>query len=242
MTGVQTCALPISSWVGVRSSIGLGLGQGQDNFSDDGVGGVSNSEVEDEWLEVKQRKPKGAFSNASSNVSSGKGGVQSNTSTSTLKVVRSRSTSPAATSTPISSGSSSSNNSNISESFAAILSKKEDIQESVISLAPVMSSTSGYSSSAGPSVQIPIVSTMGFRAAVMNGQNDTSSISSSFAQTLISTSSQSGVLSMQQPQSFSSTDFPAMPTSSSSAPKTSAANMPSIASAPTAARDRKSVV
>ena len=224
-----------SSWVGVRSSIGLGLGQGQDNFSDDGVGGVSNSEVEDEWLEVKQRKPKGAFSNASSNVSSGKGGVQSNTSTSTLKVVRSRSTSPAATSTPISSGSSSSNNSNISESFAAILSKKEDIQESVISLAPVMSSTSGYSSSAGPSVQIPIVSTMGFRAAVMNGQNDTSSISSSFAQTLISTSSQSGVMSMQQPQSFSSTDFPAMPTSSSSAPKTSAANMPSIASAPTAA-------
>ena len=222
-----------SSWIGVKSSIGLSLGQGQDNYSDDSVGGVSNSEVEDEWLEVKQRKPKGAFSNASSNISSGKGGVQSNTST--LKVVRSRSTSPAATPTQISSGSSGSNNNNISESFAAILSKREDIQESVISLAPVKLSTSGYSSSAGPSVQIPIVSTMGFRAAVMNGQNDTSSISSSFAQTLISASSQLEIMSMQQPQSFSPTDFPAMPTSSSSTPKISAANMPSIAIAPTVA-------
>ena len=226
-----------SSWVGAKSSMGLGLslslgqgqGQGQDNNSDDGVGGVSNSEVEDEWLEVKQRKPKGAFSNASSNTTSGKGGAQTTTSTSTLKGVRSRSTSPAATSIPVSSS-----NSNISESFAAILLKKEEIIENTISQPPVLSSTSGYASSVGPSVQIPVVSTMGFRAAVMNGQNEISPTTSSFAQTQMSASSQLGPASMQQPQSFSPTDFPAMPTSSSSASKVSAAIMTRADNAPTA--------
>ena len=69
-----------------------------DNSSDDGVG-VSNSEIEDEWLEVKQKRAKGPSSGSSSVIP--RGGPQatsSSTATATaaasVKDAGSRSPSP----------------------------------------------------------------------------------------------------------------------------------------------------
>ena len=249
------------SWVGVKASSGQGQGHGhghghgQDNNSDDGAGGVSNSEVEDEWLEVKQRRPKVSYSSASSNICAGRGGQQSTTSASTLKGVRSRSTSPVSASVAVNSSGSSS----VPESFAAVLSKKEETYDGTYATSPAPTSTPVFVPSSGPTVQIPVVSTMGFRAAVMSGQSDSSSATSftatsssgaavasySFAQTLLSSpSSQSVPGYLQQPQSLSAMDFPAMPSSSSTVSKVSTLNsnstfsataLVSVGTAPTAA-------
>ena len=163
-----------------------------DTNSDDGVG-VSNSEVEDEWLEVKQKRTKGPSS------SSSRPGPQSTSSYSTSKEPRSRSSSPI-----LSTG-------HGPDSFAAALTSdrenKKLSKDDNTDFPPVSPAASGPS--VAPMSPVP-VSTMAFKAAVMGGQQDAVGASPT------SHSHPPSPHAQTVPQSFSTHDFPAMPTASSS--------------------------
>ena len=210
-----------------------------DSSSDDGVG-VSNYEVEDEWLEVKQKRAKG--SSGASNVSAVRAGM-STPSASTLKGSSSRSSSPTASPTPTNPATPSVTPStpliNCPESFAAVLTAKKRDDGSA---SPPHPRFNPPNPPLGPSVQVPVVSTMGFKAAVMGGvlssQPDPFAGSPSITSTYSSTTGASSAASVSQKetqssqsarQSFSVDDFPAMPSSSSAQRLALAAPAPAVA-------------
>ena len=186
-----------------------------DNNSDDGVG-VSNSEIEDEWLEVRQKRAKGPSNGPSS--SGSRGGPQatsSSTATSSIKDTGSRSPSPVRPNGNVN-GIGNGADALSSATFSTIGSDGNIDYPPVSVSGPVPSSTGPT-----PSFQSPPVTSMGFKAAVLSRQQDTAT-STSPASYLSSSQAQSNVQTV--PQSFSVLDFPAMPTSSLSL---KAANVPS---------------
>lgn len=171
-----------------------------DNMSDDGVG-VSNAEVEDEWLEVKQKRPKGS-NNTPANLNS-KGSPQSTVSPAVaVKEGRSRSSSPTSSAGQggVMGGGSGHETYVTSQIQLGVDGKRNQKDESV----------DGPLHPQVPAVTSSVVSTMGFKAAVMSGQQESSSFNPTHTHTPTPTQSHTQVV----PQSFSARDFPAMPSSS----------------------------
>ena len=225
----------------IKKSVSNGNGNGSkiiyrknvlDNNSDDGVG-VSNSEIEDEWLEVKQKRAKGLSNGSTSIVPRGGGGPQatsSSTATASVKDAGSRSPSPirpngtsTGTGTGSGSGNGNGNDAVSSAAFTAIGSDSNNIDHSSASASASLSGPVPSSTVVTSSFSSPPVTSMGFKAAVLSRQQDTASstspptpyLSSSLSQSLSSQSqSQAQVQTVLQP--FSVLDFPAMPSSSMS--------------------------
>ena len=176
-----------------------------DNNSDDGVG-VSNSEIEDEWLEVRQKRAKGPSNGSSS--SGSRGGPQatsSSTATSSVKDTGSRSPSPLR---PNGNGNGNGSGSDaLSSATFSTIGSDGNIDYPPVSVSGPVSSSTGPT----PSFQSPPPTSMGFKAAVLSRQQDTVT-STSPVSYLSSSQAQSNVQTV--PQSFSVLDFPAMPTSS----------------------------
>jgi hypothetical protein len=191
-----------------------------DNNSDDGVG-VSNSEIEDEWLEVRQKRAKGPSNG--SNSSGSRGGPQATSSsaaTSSAKDTGSRSPSPIRPN-----GNGSGTDTLSSSTFSTIGSDGNSDYPPVSASGPVPSSTG-----ATPTFQSPLATSMGFKAAVLSRQQETVTSTSPISY-LSSSQAQSNVQTV--PQSFSVLDFPAMPTSSLSLKAANMHSPPPVAPAPT---------
>ena len=184
-----------------------------DNNSDDGVG-VSNSEIEDEWLEVRQKRAKGPSNGSSSIIS--RGGPQatsSSTAVASVKDAGSRSPSPIRPNT-FATGS---GTDVLSSGTFSSIGGDGNVDYPPVSVSGSVPSSTGVT----PSFSSPPLTSMGFKAAVLSRQQD-AVISTSPVSYL--SSSQSSVQTV--PQSFSVLDFPAMPSSSSMSNKSALVHLP----------------